>query len=380
MRRALAGVFALALLLGNLVYPAQVFAADLETTATSAILMDAESGQILFEKEANKELPPASVTKLMTLLVAADAVESGRVKLTDKVTASENASKLGGSQIYLEPGETFPLEEMLISIAVGSANDACVAVAEHISGTHEAFVGEMNKKAQELGAKHTHFANAYGLPAEGHYTSAYDLALMGREALKYPLVRKLTSMKEYDLRDGKFKLWNTNKLLWWYQGADGFKTGWTSEANYCLASTVERDGLRLIAVVMGVPEVRGHFAESMKIYNYGFAKYAHKEYAPAGQKQGVVQVHKGVESEVVAVTEKALGVTSEKGKDKNIWAETKLNPDIEAPVAAGQKVGEVLLYRDNELVSSVNLVAEKAIAKAGIVQQLNRTLHGVFGF
>lgn len=380
MRKVLAWIFALTLLLGNAAFPAQVLGAELETDAISAILMDAESGQILYEKEPNKELAPASVTKLMTLLVSADAVETGRVKLSDKVTASENACKLGGSQIYLEPGETFSLEEMLISIAVGSANDACVAVAEHISGTHEAFVAEMNKKAQELGAKNTHFANAYGLPAEGHYTSAYDLALMGREALKYPLVRKLTNMKEYDLRDGKFKLWNTNKLLWWYQGADGFKTGWTNEAKYCLASTVEREGLRLIAVVMGVPQVRGHFAESMKIYNYGFAKYAHKEFSPAGQKQGVVQVRKGVESEVVAVTEKALGVTVEKGKDKNIWAETKLNPDIEAPIKAGQKVGEIVLYRDNELLTTVNLVAEKAIGKAGMGQQINRTLRGVFGF
>ncbi|AHF07329.1 D-alanyl-D-alanine carboxypeptidase family protein [Desulfitobacterium metallireducens] len=386
MRKGLTLILALALVLGNLgvvqaapaTAPAQ--GAELQTEAASAILMDAESGQILYQKEANKELAPASVTKLMTMLVAADAVESGRVKLTDKVTASENACSLGGSQIYLEPGESFSLEEMLISIAVGSANDACVAVAEHISGSHEAFVNEMNKKAQDLGCKNTHFANAYGLPAEGHYTSAYDLALMGRAALKYPLVKKLTAIKEYDIRDGKFKLWNTNKLLWWYQGADGFKTGWTNEAKYCLASTVERDGLRLIAVVMGVPQVRGHFAESMKIYNYGFAKYAHKEFAPASQKQGVVQVRKGAESEVVAVTEQALGVTVEKGKDKNIWVETKLNPDIEAPVQQGQKLGEVLLYRENELLNQVNLVAEKPIAKAGLYQQMTRTLQGVFGF
>ncbi|AFM01184.1 MULTISPECIES: D-alanyl-D-alanine carboxypeptidase family protein [Desulfitobacterium] len=380
MRKALALIFALALLVGNLVVPHQAYGAVLETDAVSAILLDAKSGQILFEKEIHKELPPASVTKLMTLLVAAEAVESGRVSLTDKVTASEGASSLGGSQIYLEPGETFSLEEMLISIAVGSANDACYAVGEHISGTHEAFVEEMNKKAKAIGANHTHFVNAYGLPAEGHYTSAYDLALMGREALKYPLIRKLTSMKEYDLRGGKFKLWNTNKLLWWYEGADGFKTGWTSEANYCLASTVERDGLRLIAVVMGVPQVRGHFTESMKLYNYGFANFAYKEYAPAGQKQGVIKVHKGMEEDLVAVTEKALGVTVQKGNDKNIWAETKLNPDVEAPIKAGQKVGEILLYRDNEMLTSVNLVAEKDIEKAGIGKQIIRTLEGVFGF
>ena len=203
----------------------------------------------------------------MTLLIAAEAIESGKCNLSDIVTASEKASSLGGSQIYLEPGEQFTLKEMLISIAVGSANDSCVAVAEHIYGSHEEFVDVMNQKAKALGMKNTNFVNSYGLPAEGHYTSVYDVAILGREALKHPIITELTSIKEYDLRNGEFKLWNTNKLLWWYEGTDGFKTGWTQEAKYCLASTVERNGLRLICVVMGVPEVRGHFQESMKIYN-----------------------------------------------------------------------------------------------------------------
>ncbi len=382
MRKSLAIVLGLLLTLGNIGFAnvQSALGVEIETEATSAILMDAASGQILYEKESHKELPPASVTKLMTLLVAADAVASGKVKLTDKVTASDNASKLGGSQIYLEPGETFTLEQMLIAIAVGSANDGCVAVAEHIDGTHEAFVEEMNRKAQDLGLKNTHFVNAYGLPAEGHYTSAFDLALIAKEALKYPLVRKLTSMKEYDLRDGKFKLWNTNKLLWWYPGADGFKTGWTNEAKYCLASTVERNGLRLICVVMGVPQVRGHFAESMKIYNYGFAKYEFKQFAPAEQRQGVVKVRKGSENEVNAITEKILGATVEKGKDKNLWVETKLNPEISAPIQKGQKLGEILLYRNDQLQASVNLVADHPVARAGLVEQMTRTLKGVFGY
>lgn len=382
MQKSLAIVLAMVLVLGNLAFAnvQPVLGAEIETEATSAILMDAASGQIIYEKDSHKELAPASVTKLMTLLVAADAVASGKVKLTDKVTASENASKLGGSQIYLEPGETFTLEQMLIAIAVGSANDGCVAVAEHISGTHEAFVEEMNRKAQALGLKNTHFVNAYGLPAEGHYTSAFDLALIAKEALNYPLVRKVTSIKEYDLRDGKFKLWNTNKLLWWYRGADGFKTGWTNEAKYCLASTVERDGLRLICVVMGVPQVRGHFAESMKIYNYGFAKYAFQQFAPAEQKQGVVKVRKGTEDEVTAITEKPLGVTVEKGKDKNFWVETKLSPEISAPIQKGQKLGEILLYRADQLQGSVNLIADHPVARAGLSQQMARTLKGVFGF
>lgn len=383
MRKSLVIVLAvMVFVLGNLgfVNVQPVLGAEIETQAESAILMDAATGQILYEKDSHKELAPASVTKLMTLLVAAEAVSTGKVKLTDKVTASENASKLGGSQIYLEPGETFTLEQMLYAVAVGSANDGCVALAEHIDGTHEAFVEEMNAKAKALGLENTHFVNAYGLPAEGHYTSAYDLAIIAKEALKYPLIKKLTSTKEYDLRDGKFKLWNTNKLLWWYQGTDGFKTGWTNEAKYCLASTVERDGLRLICVVMGVPQVRGHFAESMKIYNYGFAKYAFKQFAPAGQKQGVVPVNKGMENEVAAIIEKPFGVMIEKGKDKNFWVQTKLNPEISAPVQKGQKLGEVLLYQDNELKATVNLVADHSVARAGVAEQMTRTLKGVFGF
>lgn len=382
MRKSLAIVLAMLLTLGNIGFAnvQSALGVEIETEAASAILMDAASGQVLYEKDSHKELPPASVTKLMTLLVAADAVASGKVKLTDKVTASEDACKLGGSQIYLEPGETFTLEQMLIAIAVGSANDGCVAVAEHIDGTHEAFVEQMNRKAQELGLKNTHFVNAYGLPAEGHYTSAFDLALIAKEALKYPLVRKLTSMKEYDLRGGKFKLWNTNKLLWWYPGTDGFKTGWTNEAKYCLASTVERNGLRLICVVMGVPQVRGHFAESMKIYNYGFAKYEFKQFAPANQRQGVVRVGKGTENEVNAITDKALGATIEKGKNKNFWVEVKLNPQISAPVSKGQKLGEIHLYRNDQLQTSVNLVADSSVARAGVVEQITRTLRGVFGY
>lgn len=360
-------------------YVPPVKAANMETTAESAILMDAATGRILYEKEAHKELPPASVTKLMTMLVAVEAIEAGKGKLTDTVTASENACSLGGSQIYLEPGEKFSLEEMLISIAVGSANDACVAVAEHLYGSHEEFVEAMNEKAQQLGLKNSHFVNAYGLPAQGHYTSAYDLAVLGREALKHPLITKLTSMKEYDLRNGEFKLWNTNKLLWWYDGADGFKTGWTTEAKYCLASTVTRDGLRLICVVMGVPEVRGHFSESMKIFNYGFAKYQYKEFAPAGSKQGEVVVNKGSKSIVELSAEKAVGVCIEKGKDKDCWTEIKMSNTVNAPVLQGQKLGEIVIYCGQEELSRINLIAKEDVAKASILELIKRTVQDSYG-
>jgi len=357
-----------------------LWAAGIETTAESAILMDAETGKILYEKESHKELVPASVTKLMTLLVATEAVESGRVKLTDIVTASENACSFGGSQIYLEPGEKFSLQEMLISIAVGSANDACVAVAEHIYGTHEEFVRKMNDKAQELGLKNTHFTNAHGLPAKDHYTSAYDLALIGREALKHPLITKLTAMKEYDLRNGEFKLWNTNKLLWWYEGTDGFKTGWTQEAKYCLASTVKRDNLRLICVVMAVPEVRGHFQESMKIYNYGFANYTYKEFAPAGSKQGEITVLKGTSPSVELVAEKKVGVCIAKGKENDCRIETKIEPSASAPLAQGQKLGEMIIYCGQEEQARINLIAKEAVGRAGLLGIIKKTFDDSFGF
>lgn len=353
-------------------------AANMESTAGSAILIDAATGKILYEKEPNKELPPASVTKLMTLLVAVEAVEMGKAKLTDIVTASDNACSLGGSQIYLEPGEKFSLQEMLIAIAVGSANDGCVAVAEHLYGSHEEFVEVMNQRAKSLGLKNTQFVNAYGLPAKGHYTSTYDLSVIAREALKHPLITKLTSIKEYDLRNGEFKLWNTNKLLWWYEGTDGFKTGWTQEAKYCLASTVERGGLRLICVVMGVPEVRGHFQESMKIYNYGFAKYAYKEFAPAGSKQGEIIIHKGKKPSIELVAEKTVGVCIEKGKDKDCWIETKIDTNVNAPIEQGQKLGEMVIYCGQEEQCRINLVAKESIEKAGLFDIFKQTVEDTY--
>jgi len=353
-------------------------AANLETTAESAILIDAATGKILFEKNPKKELPPASVTKLMTLLIAAEAIESGKCNLSDIVTASEKASSLGGSQIYLEPGEQFTLKEMLISIAVGSANDSCVAVAEHIYGSHEEFVDVMNQKAKALGMKNTNFVNSYGLPAEGHYTSVYDVAILGREALKHPIITELTSIKEYDLRNGEFKLWNTNKLLWWYEGTDGFKTGWTQEAKYCLASTVERNGLRLICVVMGVPEVRGHFQESMKIYNYGFAKYTYKEFAPAGSKQGEVTIQKGTKPVVDLIADNRVGICIEKGKDKDCWVETKLDPIVVAPISKGQKLGELIIYCGQEEQLRINLIAKEDIPKASVYKIISNTLSNTY--
>lgn len=352
----------------------------LQTTAESAVLMDPITGSVLYEKNPDKQLPPASVTKVMTLLVAMEALEKGKVKLTDKVVTSENAWKMGGSQIYLEPGETMTLETMLIAIAVGSANDACVAVAEHIAGSHEGYVEIMNQKARQLGCKNTNFVTTYGLPAKGHYTSARDLALMMREALKHPLFQKLTSIKRFDLRGGKFVLHNTNKLLWWYNGVDGGKTGWTNEAKYCLASTAQREGLRLIAVVMATPELHSHFRESMKLFNYGFAQFEAVNFAKKEQRMGAVRVHKGTVDLVYAVTENSVGAVVPKGSKNAVKYRVNLTKIVKAPVQRGQKIGSINVIKDGHKLFAVNLVAEREVPKGNVFRHIKKIFKMTFTF
>ncbi len=346
--------------------------------AEAYVLMDADSGTILAAHNENKRLPPASMTKLMTLILGVEALEAGKVELKDKVITSENAWKMGGSQIYLAPGESMTYEEMLIAIAAGSANDACVAVGEHLEGTHQNFVDKMNDKVRDLGLKDTHFVNAYGLPAEGHYSSAYDMAAIARYALSHPRLLEYTSIKEYNLRQGKFKLYNTNKLLWWYQGADGFKTGWTNEAKYCLTSTVKRDGLRLISVVMASPEVRGHFRDSMELYNYGFAKYAYKSFFTRDSVCGVVQVGKGMEDGVEAVAIEDAGMIYPKGDKANLTTKKELLPYISAPVIKGQKLGEIQILKDGDLQKTIDIVSAKDIARSGLLKEIMKMFAETF--
>lgn len=350
---------------------------ELETSAESAILMDDATGKILFAKEPHKKLPMASVTKIMTTLLVVEAIERGEAELTDKVVTSDNAWSMGGSQVYLEPGEEMSLEDMLLAVAVGSANDASVAVGEHIAGSEEAFVEMMNKKAQELGMKNTHFVNPTGLPAENHYTTAYDMALLMREALKHSLYMKYSAKREHDLRDGEFKLWNRNKLLWWYKGVDAGKTGWTNEAKYCLASSAKREGLRLIAVVLGVPETKGHFKESIKLYNYGFARYKAVNLAEKGAKIKSVSVDKGITEKVDIVTADKVSVVVKKGEDKNISSKKVFAKSVTAPVKKGQKLGEFIVSRDGEELLKVDLVAGQEVPKASISLQMFKVMNGV---
>ena len=288
----------LAIIISLLIFivPFSLYGVELPLEAQSAILMDAHSGKILYEKEPHQKLFPASMTKLMTLVLAMEVIESGQIGLDDLVTVSEHAASYYGSHIFLAPDEKLTFYELLLGVAMASGNDASVAVAEYISGTHQAFVDLMNQKAGELGMKNTHFVNCNGLHDPQHYSTAYDFALLAKEALNYPLLLQMCSIKHYRIRtetNRPFQYDNKNKLLWFYPGTDGFKTGWTEKAQYCFVGTCQRDGFRLISVVMGVPVPRGHFAETKILYNYGFSQFSFREFYKAEEIVGWVKVGKG---------------------------------------------------------------------------------------
>jgi D-alanyl-D-alanine carboxypeptidase (penicillin-binding protein 5/6) len=340
--------------------------AKLETTAQSAILIDG-NGNILWEKDPHKPLPPASVTKVMTLLLAVEAIEQGKVKLTDPVSVSENAWRQGGSQIWLEPGEQMSVKEVLTAVAVVSANDAAVALMEHIFGTKEAAVDAMNQRAAELGLRNSKFASVNGLPVPDHYMSAYDTAMIAKEAVRHPLYLEMAGIKEHWLRDGKNWLVNTNKLLWWYPGADGLKTGWTQEAKYCFVGTAKRDGLRLIGVVFATPEPRSHLRETMRLLDWGYANFVATPIVEKGVVVDKLKLTRGLEKEVNLLAKDTLTVVTPKGKNKNIQKKIAFTEgnSVTAPVAEAEKYGEMVVFLDGSEVGKVDLIAEKAVAKAG---------------
>ncbi|HWR45235.1 D-alanyl-D-alanine carboxypeptidase family protein [Sporomusa sp.] len=350
---------------------------QLDTSAVSAVLMD-ENGTVLFEKDPHKRLPPASVTKIMTLLLAVEAVEQGRINLTDEIFASENAWRQGGSQIWLEPGEKMTVKEMLSAVAVVSANDAAVALMEHIYGSEQAAVDAMNKRAETLGLANTHFNNVNGLPTTDHYMSAYDAALIGREAVTHPLYMDMCGIKEAWLRDGKNWLVNTNKLLWWYKGGDGLKTGWTEEAKYCFVGTAKRDGLRLISAVFATPEPRSHLRESMKLLDWGFANFSAVSIVTQGTVVERLKVNKGIDKEIQLVAAQDLNLILGKGQNKNLQKKIIAESTVTAPVAEGQKYGELVVLKDGKEVGKVDLIAEKSIPKAGLMRIFQNMITNMF--
>ena len=342
-----------------------------EINAPAYVLMEPQSGEILAAANADAKRFPASTTKIMTLVLALEAVERGDANLEDNVTTSEYAASMGGSQVYLYVGETRTLQEMLVAVAVGSGNDASVAVAEHIGGSVGNFVDMMNKRAAELGMTGTHYANPHGLHDAEHYTTAGDMAILARHAIQVPHLLEYTGIYEYQFRGepNPLVLWNTNRLLKWYDGVDGLKTGYTSEAGRNLVATATRGDLRLISVVMGVEPQQGHFTESMKLLNYGFNNYSYQLLYPAGSLICSVPVEKGAAGRVDARIEQAAGVLSKAGGNADFT--TVINaaePWPQAPLAAGTQLGELQICRDGQVVQALPLVAASDVEKVGLLQ------------
>lgn len=355
---------------------------QLAQNSRSAVLMDADSGTIIFEKNSHDKLPPASITKIMTMLLTMDAIRDGKLKMTDKVSTSEYAASMGGSQIFLEPGEEMTLEEMLKGIAMASGNDASVAVAEKIAGSEQAFVQMMNDKAKELGMNDTHFVNCNGLPADNHYTSAHDIALMSQALLQYPEITKFTGAYEDYLRqntDKKFWLVNTNKLVRFYTGADGLKTGYTSEAKYCLSATAKRDNLRVIAVVLGEPNTKTRNNEVSQMFDYAFAQYASVPLIKKGDPIGEVKVEKGMDAKLNIHAERSYQVLIKKGDAKDQVRYELIAPQsIKAPIEKGQSLGKIVVYQGDKAVKEYPVESAQSVAKADWWTMFKRTCSKLF--
>lgn len=339
---------------------------DLGLNAKSAILMEESTGNILYESNPDERLPIASVTKVMTMLLIMEAVDSGKISLDDMVTVSENAMSYGGSTMFLETGEQLTVNDMLKGIAVASANDGCVAMAEHLAGSESAFVDMMNEKAKELGMENTHFMNTNGLDEDDHYSSARDVAIMSRELMKHETIFNYTSIWMDTLRGGKFQLANTNKLIRFYDGANGLKTGSTSKALCCLSAAAKRNDMQLIAVVLGAPTSAERFASAKSLLDYGFANYAVNIQITAGDEVQNIAVEKGVDKEVGVVAGDSCSTLVKKGQEDNITKEIKIDETITAPIEAGQKIGTMTISRDGEVIADIDLNASSAVEKKGI--------------
>ena len=343
-----------------------VSAAALDVAGKSAVLMDVATGTILYESNSHERLAPASVTKVMTMLLIMEAVDSGKIALTDTVTASETAAK-GGSQIYLKAGETMPVSDMLKSIAVSSANDCACAMAEHIAGSESAFVAMMNQRAQELGMNDTTFVNCTGLDdgadAVNHRTSAYDIALMSRQLLKYhPLIKTYTTIWMDTVRGGAFGLSNTNKLIRFYSGATGLKTGFTSGAGYCLSASAMRDGMELIAVVMGAETSQSRNAACKSLLDYGFANFAVVS-PDLSDCENQIPVRLGKDAGVSAVPEADMALLIDKAQKSGVTSEVTLEPTVTAPVSRGQRLGTLTVKSGDQVLKEVPLVAAQAVER-----------------
>ena len=354
-----------------------VHAAGPDIAAPSAILMDAATGTVLFEKNAHEKLAPASVTKVMTLLLVMEALESGRISWGDTVTASDHAAGKGGSQVYLEPGEQMSMDEMLKSVVVSSANDCATALAEHIAGSEAAFVEMMNARAAELKLTDTHFVNCTGLDDEPnaaeHLTSAHDIAVMSRELLKHDDIRKYTTIWMDTVRDGKFGLSNTNKLVRFYEGTTGLKTGYTSAAGHCLSASAKRDGIELIAVVLHCASSTDRFQSAKALLDYGFANYALVS-AETPEPLAAIPVRLGTADAVAPVLQQSAPILIDKAVQAQVSKAVTLEPELTAPVATGQQVGTMTVTAGDKTLAVIPIVASETVDRLTLWQLTVRLL------
>lgn len=340
----------------------------------SAVLMEKDTGKVLYESNPHERLAPASITKVMSLLLICEAIDGGKLKLADSVTASEHAASMGGSQIWLEPGESMTVDELLKATVIASANDATVALAEAVSGSEEAFVRKMNQKAKELNLKNTNFVNSSGLDAENHYSSAYDIAVMSLELLKHDLIKNYTTVWMDSLRNGESELVNTNKLVRFYSGATGLKTGTTSSAGFCVSATAERDGMELCAVIMGAKNNDGRFGNAKKLLNMGFANWKITKVKVPNKKIPAIKARKGCESTVELEPAGVGKYLLNKENAEKVELKVNAPKSISAPIAKGQKVGSVDIMIGKEKLGRIDLVAKSEVKKFTFLVALDRIL------
>ncbi|MPM69483.1 D-alanyl-D-alanine carboxypeptidase DacF [bioreactor metagenome] len=362
---------------GNFIF-ANTKEAKLDIASKSAILMDASTGKVLYEKNSHEKLPPASVTKVMTLLLICEALEDGKIKEDDDVQISENAASMGGSQIFLEPGEIQKVDTLVKSIAVASANDACVAMAEYVGGSMEEFVDIMNKRAKELGMNDTNFINTNGLPVDNHYTSAYDIALMSKELLAHKKISKYltTWMDEVVVgkKQAKIGISNTNKLVKHYSGTTGVKTGFTQQAKYCLSASAIRNNTHLIAVTLCAETSPIRFKDATSLLNYGFANYESARICGANDKVATVKFEKGEKENVDLVAKDDLSVLIKKGDKKDFQKKVEVKQDLKLPIKKNTELGVIKVYRGKELVGETKIINSEDINKASYLQILRRVV------
>lgn len=361
-----------ALIISATIIPTPGFASevkvDLAENAKSAILIERDTGTVLFEKNSDEKLSPASMTKIMTMLLIMEALEDGKIQWNEKVRTSEYAASMGGSQVFLEEGEEMTVDELLRAISISSANDASVAMAERIAGSEKQFVKMMNQKAKELGLKDTKFQNATGLPAKNHYSSARDMAILAKELLKHEKITNYTSQYESYLREGtdkKFWLVNTNRLVKFYPGVDGLKTGFTKEAKYCLTATAKKGDMRVIAVVFGAPTSKERNKLITEMFDYAFSQYETKQFYAKGDELGKVTVEKGQQRNIKIAAGESISLLTKKGeKMDDVKTSLKLNKHIQAPIKKGDEIGKIVLIKNDKVLSENSAIAAENVKPA----------------